>query len=79
MRQSKIAGHRADCRPWAVHLLLALDLDALFLNTTAHSLTDQAFALVTSDFVRTSSKLAGRIDVTGALVQKEALKSIHPW
>ena len=72
-------GHRADCRPWAAHLLLALDLDALFLHTIAHSLTDWAFALVTSDFVRTSSKLAGRIDVTEALVQREVLKSIRPW
>jgi hypothetical protein len=79
MGRSSIEVPRAECKPWAGRLLLALGLDVQALRTIARSSSGWERALVTSGSVRMSSRLGDRTGETGALEPKEGQMLLLPW
>lgn len=78
MRLNSTVVLHADCMPWVVRLLPALDPSVLAPHTIVRSSIDLELALVTSDFVRTSSRLVGRTGEIATLAQRGAQMSTLP-
>jgi hypothetical protein len=79
MRLNSTVVLHADCRSGVDRLPPALDPGALAPYTIVRSSIDLEFALVTSDSVRTSSRLVGRTGEIATLAQRGAQMSNLPW